>query len=55
LIIIFFTARKLIVLDVLLKGGKSNQSLYKLPFSGFAKGKPEFFSSDATFDFMGAH
>jgi hypothetical protein len=42
IIAVFFTVRKLIVLDILPKGGKLNQLHLTDYFFGFAKRKPNF-------------
>jgi hypothetical protein len=49
------TARKLIVLDVLLKGNKFIGWILQITFSGFEKGKPKLPSSDPAFDVLSAH
>lgn len=51
MIIIFFTTRKLIVLNVLLKGSKFNW----LYLSGFEENKLEFSLSDITDNLLGVY
>jgi hypothetical protein len=52
---VFFTARELIILDVLPTGSKFNQAYFiNYFFSGFEKLKPEFSLPDATVEFLGA-
>jgi hypothetical protein len=56
MITIFFTARELILLEVLPKGSKSNQQYFiDSVFPDLKKGKPEFSSSNAACNFLGAH
>jgi hypothetical protein len=55
MITVFFTAKKLIVYDVLPRGSIFNQLYFINHIPGFENRKPEFSASEDRVNFLGAH